>query len=122
MNGEIHVDPEDSGHAVASVLKIRMLNDRKSIQDRVRELYHSTLRLELLEPLGFNNTFVMVVRDETAKELKLKTLSDAEKAPIEWHLGVGYEFEQRPDGLSTLNTTYHFRDLKAPVTRDLGLL
>ena len=122
MNGEIDVYPEYSGTALASVLKITMVNDPKAIQDRIRDVYHTTLRLEWLQPLGFNNTFVMAVRNETAEKLKLNTLSDAEKADIEWRLGVGYEFEQRPDGLSTLNTIYHFRNLKAPVTMDLGLI
>jgi osmoprotectant transport system substrate-binding protein len=122
MNGEIDVYPEYSGTALAAVLKMNMVNDRKAILERIRDVYHSTLRLEWLDPLGFNNTFVMAVREETAAQYKLKTLSNAEQAPIEWRLGVGYEFEQRPDGLSTLNTTYHFRNLKAPVTMDLGLI
>ena len=122
MNGEIDVYPEYSGTALSSILKINMINDPKAIVERIRDMYHSNLRLEWLNPLGFNNTFVMAVRDETATQLKLKTLSDAEQAKVEWRLGVGYEFEQRPDGLSTLNKTYHFRDLKAPVTMDLGLI
>jgi osmoprotectant transport system substrate-binding protein len=122
MNGEIDVYPEYSGTALSSVLKINMINDPQAILERIRDVYRTTLRLEWLQPLGFNNTFVMAVRDETAEKLKLKTLSDAEKADIEWRIGVGYEFEQRPDGLSTLNTIYHFRNLKAPVTMDLGLI
>ena len=122
MNGEIDVYPEYSGTALSSILKINMINDPKAIVERIRDVYHTNLRLEWLNPLGFNNTFVMAVRDETATQLKLKTLSDAEQAKVEWRLGVGYEFEQRPDGLSTLNKTYHFRDLKAPVTMDLGLI
>ncbi len=122
MNGEIDVYPEYSGTALSSILKINMINDPKAILERIRDMYHTSLRLEWLDPLGFNNTFVMAVRNETAEQLKLKTLSDAELANVEWRLGVGYEFEQRPDGLSTLNKTYRFRDLKAPVTMDLGLL
>ena len=122
MNGEIDVYPEYSGTAISSVLKINMINDPQAIVERIRDVYHTNLRLEWLGALGFNNTFVMAVRDETAAQLKLETLSDAEQAKVEWRLGVGYEFEQRPDGLSTLNKTYHFRDLKAPVTMDLGLL
>ena len=122
INGDIDVYPEYSGTALAAVLKINMVNDPKAIVDRIRDVYHSTMQLEWLDPLGFNNTFVLAVRDETAAAFKLKTLSEAADAPVQWRLGVGYEFEQRPDGLSTLNTNYHFKDLKAPVTMDLGLL
>jgi osmoprotectant transport system substrate-binding protein len=122
MNGDIDVYPEYSGTALTSILKINMANDPKGIVDRIRDVYRSTLRLEWLEPLGFNDTFVMAVRQETADRFKLNSLSDAEKASIEWRIGVGYEFEQRPDGLSTLNSIYHFPNLKAPVTMDLGLI
>src|SRR6185437_8100685 len=39
-----------------------------------------------------------------------------------WKLGVGYEFQQRPDGLSGLVHAYGLRTQGAPVTMDLGLL
>jgi osmoprotectant transport system substrate-binding protein len=39
-----------------------------------------------------------------------------------WALGVGYEFQQRPDGLAALDRTYHLRWAGSPQTMDLGLL
>src|SRR5208337_4037790 len=57
----------------------------------------------------------------TARDGKLTTLSDAARSGP-WHLGVGYEFEQRPDGLAGLEKTYGLRSAGDPVTMDLGLL
>jgi osmoprotectant transport system substrate-binding protein len=39
-----------------------------------------------------------------------------------WRLGVGYEFEERPDGLRGLEAAYGLRFAGAPRTMDLGLL
>ena len=39
-----------------------------------------------------------------------------------WKLGVGYEFQQRPDGLPGLEQAYGFRFDGSPRTMDLGLL
>ncbi len=49
-------------------------------------------------------------------------MTDAAKLPEPWTLGVGYEFEQRADGLAALEKTYHLRWTGAPKTMDLGLL
>ena len=40
----------------------------------------------------------------------------------QWKLGVGYEFEERPDGLHGLEAAYKLRFAGAPRTMDLGLL
>jgi osmoprotectant transport system substrate-binding protein len=40
----------------------------------------------------------------------------------QWRLGVGYEFEQRPDGLAGLSAAYGLKFAAAPRTMDLGLL
>jgi osmoprotectant transport system substrate-binding protein len=67
----------------------------------------------------------MVVRGEDARRLGLKTISDAVRispGPEGWRLGVGYEFQSRPDGLPGLEATYGLKFAGAPRTMDLGLL
>ncbi len=75
-----------------------------------------------MDPLGFNNTFAMVIRGEDARKNKIATLSDAARYSPGWNLGVGYEFQQRPDGLAGLLKTYHLPIHGSPKTMDLGLL
>jgi osmoprotectant transport system substrate-binding protein len=76
--------------------------------------------------LGFEDTFAMVVRGDDARRLGLKTISDAVKIAPDpekgWRLGVGYEFQSRPDGLPGLEATYGLKFAGAPRTMDLGLL
>ena len=64
----------------------------------------------------------MVIRGDDARRLDLKTISDAVKVAPQWRLGVGYEFEERPDGLRGLEATYGLKFADAPRTMDLGLL
>jgi osmoprotectant transport system substrate-binding protein len=63
-----------------------------------------------------------VVRGDDAKRLNLTSLSEAAKYTPQWRLGVGYEFEQRPDGLPGLSAAYGLRFAEPPRTMDLGLL
>jgi glycine betaine/choline ABC-type transport system substrate-binding protein len=119
--GSIDLYPEYTGTALTAVLKQPAVKDAKAALERVREGYRSW-GIEWLPPLGFNNSFAMVVRADSAREQGLRTLSDAARQPGPWRLGVGYEFTQRPDGLSGLVQTYGLRLTGQPVAMDLGLL
>ena len=88
---------------------------------QVREAYGRQWQLEWLRPLGFNNTFAMMVRGDIARRTGIRTLSEAARAQA-WKLGAGYEFKQRPDGLAGLLAAYSLRTDGDPVTMDLGLL
>jgi osmoprotectant transport system substrate-binding protein len=78
---------------------------------------YRTADLEWLPPLGFDNTFAMVVRGDEAA----KTLSEATAPARQWKAGFGYEFQTRPDGYPALQRVYGlaFADIR---TMDLGLL
>jgi len=72
--------------------------------------------------LGIDNSFAMVVSGPSARAQHLETLTDASMAGAPWALGVGYEFQQRPDGLAALDRTYHLHWTGSPQSMDLGLL
>jgi glycine betaine/choline ABC-type transport system substrate-binding protein len=103
------------------VLRQPAESDAGAVLARVREGY-GQWGLRWLDPLGFDNTFAMVVRAAAARERRLETLSDAARGGERWRLGVGYEFVQRPDGLPGLLRTYDLQLEGKPVTMDLGLL
>jgi osmoprotectant transport system substrate-binding protein len=113
LNREIDVYPEYSGTALAMVLKAPAGTD-------LRAEYARRFHLAWLEPLGIDNGFAMVVRGADARARGLKTLSDAARSS--WTLGVGYEFEQRADGLAALKSIYGMQINGSPKTMDLGLL
>jgi osmoprotectant transport system substrate-binding protein len=64
----------------------------------------------------------MAVPGQLARQRRLQTLSDAARSDHAFRLGVGYEFEQRPDGLPGLLKLYPLKLAGAPHSMDLGLL
>jgi glycine betaine/choline ABC-type transport system substrate-binding protein len=103
-------------------LKLPVSSDASRVLSEVRESYKKRWSLEWLQPFGFNNSFAMVVSGEEARRGNLRTLSESAHYKTDWVLGVGYEFLQRPDGLTGLVKTYGLRIQGQVKTMDLGLL
>ena len=122
VRGEIDLYPEYTGTALTTILKLPPAHDPAASIARVRGEYQSRFALEWMDPFGFNNTFAMVIRGEDARKHKIATLSNAASYAPGWNLGVGYEFQQRPDGLAGLLKTYQLPLHGKPQTMDLGLL
>ena len=120
--GRIDAYVEYTGTALTAVLKQPVDRDPQRVLATVRQLYASRYNITVGAPLGFENTFAMVIRGADAQSLGVKTLSDAARYAPKWRLGVGYEFEQRPDGLAGLSAAYGLKFASAPRTMDLGLL
>ena len=120
--GRIDTYVEYTGTALTAILKQPVDRNPQSVFDTVRGLYASKYHVTVAEPLGFENTFAMVIRGDQARQLNLTTLSQAARYTAQWRLGVGYEFEQRPDGLPGLSAAYGLKFAGKPRTMDLGLL
>lgn len=120
VDGQIDLYPEYTGTASLAILKQKIDTDPERVYASVKRAYLERFHLLWLPPLGFNDTFAMVVNSKAAAKLKAPTLSAAAARP--WTLGVGYEFLTRPDGLERLDSVYHMRWDGAPKTMDLGLL
>jgi osmoprotectant transport system substrate-binding protein len=120
--GRIDAYVEYTGTALTAILKQPVNRDPDAVLQTVRRLYASRDNVTVAEPLGFENTFAMVIRGDDARRLNLTTLSQAARYTPNWHLGVGYEFEQRPDGLPGLSAAYNLHFAGPPRTMDLGLL
>jgi osmoprotectant transport system substrate-binding protein len=120
--GRIDAYVEYTGTALTAILKQPVDRDPDRVLSTVRDLYQSRYQVTAGPPLGFENTFAMVIRGDDARLLHLTTLSQASGFTPHWKLGVGYEFEQRPDGLPGLSAAYGLRFDGPPRTMDLGLL
>jgi len=118
-SGSIDLYPEYTGTALTEVLRRPIEKDAAAVLDEVRQGYRPW-QVTWLAPFGFDNTFAMVMLAKTAGQNGVRTLSDAAAKP--WRLGVGYEFTQRPDGLTGLVQTYGLKIDGSPVLMDLGLL
>ncbi len=122
VQGDIDLYPEYIGTALTAILKLPPVAERSVAVDLVRAEYQARFGMEWMDPLGFNNTFAMVILGGEARKSKITTLSDAARKVPGWTLGVGYEFQQRPDGLAGLLKTYQLPVQGSPKTMDLGLL
>jgi osmoprotectant transport system substrate-binding protein len=118
----INVYPEYTGTALAAVLKQNASGSAEQVYEEVKREYRQKFGLDVMSPLGFNNTFAMVMRGEDARRMGISKLSQlAPKAP-NMRLGVGYEFLERQDGYKGLVRTYDLKFAEAPRVMDLGLL
>jgi osmoprotectant transport system substrate-binding protein len=113
---------EYTGTALTAVLNETPQGDSKSVYERVKKEYAERFGLEVTEPLGFENTFAMVIRGEDAKQFNLQKLSDITALAPKWRAGVGYEFLERPDGLNGLCERYNLKFGAKPRVMDLGLI
>lgn len=122
LAGRVDMYVEYTGTALTAVLKEKPSGDRRDVYQRVKDGYARQFGIAVTEPLGFNNSFAMVVRSEYAQQFQLRTISDFAQRARQRRLGVGYEFVERPDGLKGLMKTYNLQLPEAPRVMDLGLM
>lgn len=122
LAGRIDGYVEYTGTALTVILKQPIDRDPQRVLSTVRHIYQSRYHIAVGPPLGFENTFAMVIRPGDAERLHIATLSQAAKYTPHMRLGVGYEFEQRPDGLPGLSAAYGLHFEGPPRVMDLGLL
>src|SRR5436305_12986337 len=72
---QIDMYPEYTGTILLAVLKQESMNDQKAVYDKVKGAY-AAKGLVVLNQAPVNNTYVLVVRPDTAQKYKLQTLSD----------------------------------------------
>ncbi|MFN6561525.1 MAG: glycine betaine ABC transporter substrate-binding protein [Nostoc sp. ChiSLP01] len=120
--GQIAGYIEYTGTSLTSVLKQKPISDRQIVYQKVKQDYSQKFKLEVMEPLGFNNTFAMIIRSEDAKRWQIKTLSEAAKYTPQMQAGFGYEFLGRQDGYPGLAKTYGLKFAKPPQQMELGLI
>ncbi len=120
---DVDLYPEYTGTAFTAILRHKPIPDAAIVLDRVRAEYAADYQLKWCDPLGFDDSFAMVIRGADARRGHYTTLSDVEKRHDPWTLGVGYEFLTRPDGYETLMASYpQMKWSGSPKTMDLGLL
>jgi len=122
LASELDLYVEYTGTALTTVLNESPQGDSKAVYNRVKQLYAERFHLEVTEPLGFENTFAMVIRGDDAQNFHLQKISDLVELAPKWRAGVGYEFLERPDGFPGLTASYNLHFAESPKVMDLGLI
>jgi len=114
LSGKVDLYPEYTGTAYAAILHHTPISNPRQVYEQVKQEYATQFGLDISLPLGFENTFAMLVRGEDARRLKLKTISDATPYAPGWRAGMGQDFMSRADGFPGFSKAYglKFREVR----------
>jgi osmoprotectant transport system permease protein len=101
--GQIDAYPEYTGTIATEILK----TDSNLSLDQIRGSLEK-LGVGITAPLGFNNTYALVMRRGEAERLGIRTISDLRKYP-DFKIGLTHEFLAREDGWRPLRQRYGLR-------------
>ena len=120
-SGDLDVYVEYTGTSLTAVFHEEVNHDPALAFQQVRERY-AHVGITALDPLGFSNTFAILVRASDAKRFGLRSIADLRTIAEGWTPGFGYEFLERADGYPGLSRTYGLRFGSAPRAMDLSLI
>jgi osmoprotectant transport system substrate-binding protein len=120
--GQVDLYVEYTGTALNAVLNEKPTGDSAAVLRRVQQQYGERFHFTVTEPLGFENTFAMVIRGDDAQRLHLARTSDIVPHAPQWRVGVGFEFLERSDGFRGWSERYGLHFVQQPSVMDLGLI
>jgi osmoprotectant transport system permease protein len=121
LAGRVDLYPEYTGTAYTAILHHAPITNQRAVYDQVKKEYEQKFNVVVSEPLGFENTFAILVRGVDARRLKLKTISDASPHARNWRAGFGQDFMSRADGYSGFSKSYNLKFAEQPREMDLSL-
>jgi osmoprotectant transport system permease protein len=104
--GAIDVYPEYTGTGLVAILGAAPPSDAGAAFRAVSEPFRERWGIRWLPPLGFENTYAIAVRPETADSLGLQTLSDLARVGDALVAGLSPDFIGRADGMAGLEGAY----------------
>lgn len=112
--GTLDLYPEYTGTAYTAILRHAPITDPRVVYDQVKQEYAQKFGVDVSAPLGFENTFAILVRGSDARQLNLKTISDAAPHTRTWRAGFGQDFMSRADGYPGFSKAYglHFAEVR----------
>jgi len=106
-SGELDMYVEYTGTALVNIMGQPVVNDPDRAYDIVSDYFNKNYGITWLKPLGFNNTYTLAVRQDTADKYNLETFSDLAEASKQLTLGCTIEFSNREDGYLGLSKKYN---------------
>ncbi len=113
-SGNVDVSVEYTGTGLVNVMKHKLIHDPDKVYNTVKDYYNKNFNIEWLNPIGFNNTYVLAVSKDTASKYNLNTISDLAKVSNQLRLSCTIEFTERSDTLGPLKNSYgiNFKEIK----------
>ena len=118
VSGTLDLYPEYTGTSFTAILHHEPISDPRAVYDQVKKEYLERFNIGVSAPIGFENTFAILIRGEESRRLNLKTISDAAPHTKNWRAGFGQDFMSRDDGYPGFSKTY---GLKFAEVREMDL-
>ena len=109
LAAKLDLYPEYTGTSYTSILHHQPISDPRAVYQQVKQEYADKFQIATSEPVGFENTFAILIRGSDARSLNLKTISDAAPHTPRWRAGFGQDFKSREDGYPGLAKAYGLR-------------
>jgi osmoprotectant transport system permease protein len=109
ISGTLDLYPEYTGTSYTAILHHPPISDPRAVYEQTKQEYAEKFKVEVSAPLGFENTFAILIRGADARQLNLKTISDAAPHTSTWRAGFGQDFMSRDDGYPGFSKTYGLR-------------
>ena len=107
QSGAIDLSVDNTGSALASVLKEDVPSDAGVAVERVRAEFKRLYQLNVLKPLGFDQQFLLFASTAATSPVKVEALAALGASGNPIRLGAAHDFEDRKDGFQKLTTQYH---------------
>ena len=118
VSGTLDLYPEYTGTSYTAILHHAPTTDPRAVYSQVKQEYADKFHVDVSPPLGFENTFAILIRGADARGLNLKTISDAAPQSNKWRAGFGQDFMSRADGYPGFSKAY---GLKFADVREMDL-
>ena len=118
VSGTLDLYPEYTGTSFTAILHHTPISDPRVVYAQMKQEYADKFKVEVSPPLGFENTFAILVRGDEARRLNLKTVTEAAPYTPKWRAGFGQDFMSRDDGYPGFSKAY---GLKFAEVREMDL-
>lgn len=114
-NKDVDVYVEYTGTGLVNILKDPVTTNPQKAYDEVKSQFESKYHITWLKPIGFNDTYAMVMQKSEANKLGITDISQLAKQSGNLVLGTEQDFVTRHDGLPAMNKLYgtHFKSVKS---------
>lgn len=112
---KVDVCVDYTGTILVNIMKEQPEGSADDVYNHVKSCVSKDYNLQLLDPIGFNNTYTLAMEKDVAKKYNINTYSDLAKYSDEMIFSPTLEFENRDDGLPGLSDMYNlkFKDVKS---------
>nr|WP_204543806.1 glycine betaine ABC transporter substrate-binding protein [Peribacillus deserti] len=105
--GDLDMSLMYSGMIYNNFFPVKTTTDREEVLSQAKKGFNKYYDMKWFDPLGFENTYALTVREDLAKQRGLEKISDLKKSEENMKFGVDSSWMERPtDGYPAFKKAY----------------